>query len=100
EQGARGMTAAWHAKGPEYPGEVVEIEYEIESNGDASYEIDILTDKGEIKLEVDPPPAKSSKTIRRKFTRSARNDPDTPLFPGEAPNPKHNRPGLSWNPLS
>lgn len=36
-----------------HPGEVVEAEYEIESNGDASYEFDIMTDKGEIKLEVD-----------------------------------------------
>jgi uncharacterized membrane protein YkoI len=36
-----------------HPGEVVEVEYEIESNGDASYEFDILTDKGEIKMEVD-----------------------------------------------
>jgi uncharacterized membrane protein YkoI len=36
-----------------HPGEVVEVEYEIESNGDASYEFDIMTDKGEIKLEVD-----------------------------------------------
>ncbi len=34
-------------------GEVVEVEYEIESNGNASYEFDIKTDKGEIKLEVD-----------------------------------------------
>jgi uncharacterized membrane protein YkoI len=34
-------------------GEVVEVEYEIESNGDASYEFDIKTDKGEVKLEVD-----------------------------------------------
>jgi uncharacterized membrane protein YkoI len=36
-----------------HPGEVVEVEYEIESNGDASYEFDIMTDKGEIKMEVD-----------------------------------------------
>lgn len=34
-------------------GEIVEVEYEIESNGDASYEFDIKTDKGEVKLEVD-----------------------------------------------
>lgn len=34
-------------------GEVIEVEYEIESNGDASYEFDIKTDKGEVKLEVD-----------------------------------------------
>jgi len=31
----------------------VETEYEIESDGNASYEFDIKTDKGEIKLEVD-----------------------------------------------
>jgi len=36
-----------------HPGEVVEVEYEIESNGDASYEFDIMTDKGEVKMEVD-----------------------------------------------
>ncbi|WP_045226038.1 PepSY domain-containing protein [Methyloterricola oryzae] len=36
-----------------HPGEVVETEFEIESNGDASYEFDIKTDKGEVKLEVD-----------------------------------------------
>lgn len=35
------------------PGEIVEVEYEIESNGNASYEFDIKTDKGEVKLEVD-----------------------------------------------
>ena len=31
----------------------MEAEYEIESDGRASYEFDIKTDKGEIKLEVD-----------------------------------------------
>jgi uncharacterized membrane protein YkoI len=36
-----------------HPGQVAEVEYEIESNGDASYEFDIMTDKGEVKLEVD-----------------------------------------------
>lgn len=36
-----------------HPGEVVEVEYEIEPDGSASYELDIQTDKGEIKLEVD-----------------------------------------------
>ena len=37
-----------------HPGEVAEVEYEIESDGNASYEFDIQTaDKGEIKLEVD-----------------------------------------------
>lgn len=36
-----------------HPGEIVETEYEIESDGNASYEFDIKTDKGEIKLEVD-----------------------------------------------
>ena len=36
-----------------YPGKIVETEYEIESNGDASYEFDIETDKGEVKMEVD-----------------------------------------------
>jgi uncharacterized membrane protein YkoI len=30
-----------------YPGIVQEVEYEIEENGDASYEIDIINDKGE-----------------------------------------------------
>ncbi|MFI3119516.1 MAG: PepSY domain-containing protein [Methylococcaceae bacterium] len=37
-----------------HAGEVVQVEYEIESDGSASYEFDIKTaDKGEIKLEVD-----------------------------------------------
>ncbi len=37
-----------------YPGEIVEIEYEIEGNGDASYEFDIKAKDGkEVKLEVD-----------------------------------------------
>lgn len=36
------------------PGEIVETEYEIESNGAASYEFDIKTPAGgEVKLEVD-----------------------------------------------
>jgi len=36
-----------------YPGIVQEVEYEIEENGDASYEIDIINDKGEeTKVEV------------------------------------------------
>lgn len=37
-----------------YPGVIEEIEYEIEENGDASYEFDIVNDKGvETKVEVD-----------------------------------------------
>ncbi len=37
-----------------YPGIVKEVEYEIEENGDASYEFDIVNDKGvETKVEVD-----------------------------------------------
>lgn len=37
-----------------HPGEVVEVEYELESDGKASYEIDILeADKEEVKVEVD-----------------------------------------------
>jgi uncharacterized membrane protein YkoI len=37
-----------------HPGEVVEVEYEIESDGAASYEFDIRTPAGqEVKLEVD-----------------------------------------------
>jgi uncharacterized membrane protein YkoI len=36
-----------------HPGTVTEVEYEIEADGGASYEIDIQTAKGEIKLEVD-----------------------------------------------
>ena len=36
-----------------HPGTVQEVEYEIEDNGDASYEIDIVNDKGlETKVEV------------------------------------------------
>ena len=37
-----------------HPGEVVELEYEIEADGAASYEFDIKTKEGkEIKVEVD-----------------------------------------------
>jgi uncharacterized membrane protein YkoI len=37
-----------------YPGRVVEVEYELESDGKASYEIDILqADNDEVKVEVD-----------------------------------------------
>jgi uncharacterized membrane protein YkoI len=37
-----------------YPGVVKEIEYEIEENGDATYEFDIVNNKGvETKVEVD-----------------------------------------------
>lgn len=37
-----------------YPGRVVEVEYELESDGKASYEIDILQkDNDEVKVEVD-----------------------------------------------
>jgi len=37
-----------------YPGVIEEIEYEIEANGDASYEFDIVNSKGlETKVEVD-----------------------------------------------
>ncbi|MEY3288524.1 MAG: hypothetical protein RLZZ419_766 [Pseudomonadota bacterium] len=36
-----------------YPGTVKEVEYEIEANSDASYELDIVNDKGsETKVEV------------------------------------------------
>ena len=38
----------------QYPGEIKEIEYEIESDGAASYEVDIVSKDGkEIKVEVD-----------------------------------------------
>jgi uncharacterized membrane protein YkoI len=44
-----------------YPGKVQEVEYEIEANGDASYELDIVNDKKiETKVEVD---AKNGKII-------------------------------------
>jgi uncharacterized membrane protein YkoI len=37
-----------------YPGTIEEVEYEIEANGDASYEMDVLTEAGtEFKIEVD-----------------------------------------------
>jgi uncharacterized membrane protein YkoI len=37
-----------------YPGTVKEVEYEIEANGDATYEIDVVDDKGtQWKVEVD-----------------------------------------------
>ena len=37
-----------------YPGEIEEVEYELESNGDPTYEIDLVTSDGtEFKIEVD-----------------------------------------------
>jgi len=37
-----------------YPGTIVEVEFEIEENGDPSYEIDVVNDNGkEFKVEVD-----------------------------------------------
>jgi uncharacterized membrane protein YkoI len=37
-----------------YPGEIEEVEYEIEANGDASYEMDVVMEDGtEFKVEVD-----------------------------------------------
>ena len=36
-----------------FPGDVVETEYEIEPDGAASYEFDIKTKDGEVKVEVD-----------------------------------------------
>jgi uncharacterized membrane protein YkoI len=37
-----------------YPGEIEEVEYEIEANGDASYEMDVVSGNGtEFKVEVD-----------------------------------------------
>lgn len=48
EQEAKATALAAH------PGTVVEVEYELESNGKASYEIDILqADKDEVKVEID-----------------------------------------------
>jgi uncharacterized membrane protein YkoI len=48
EEQARATALAAH------PGRVVEVEYEIESDGKASYEIDILQkDNDEVKVEVD-----------------------------------------------
>jgi uncharacterized membrane protein YkoI len=37
-----------------YPGRIVEVEYELESDGKASYEIDVLqADQDEVKVEID-----------------------------------------------
>lgn len=36
-----------------FPGEVERVEYEIESDGKASYEFDIKTKKGDMRVEVD-----------------------------------------------
>jgi len=48
EEQARATALAAH------PGRIVEVEYEIESDGKASYEIDILeADNEEVKVEVD-----------------------------------------------
>lgn len=43
-----------------YPGEVEYVEYEIESNGLLSYEFDIKTAKGDVRVEVD---AESGKIV-------------------------------------
>lgn len=48
EEQARATALAAH------PGRVVEVEYELESNGKASYEIDVLqADGDEVKVEID-----------------------------------------------
>ena len=50
------------------PGKVVELEFEIESNGNASYEYDILTSEGvEMKLEVDAATGKIVEQGEREF---------------------------------
>ena len=37
-----------------YPGTIKEVEYEIETNGDSTYEVDVVDDEGtEWKVEVD-----------------------------------------------
>jgi uncharacterized membrane protein YkoI len=43
-----------------FPGEIIEVEYEIESDGAASYEFDIKTKDGEVKVEVDATTGKIS----------------------------------------
>lgn len=48
EEQARATALAAH------PGRIVEVEYELESDGKASYEIDVLeADKEEVKVEID-----------------------------------------------
>lgn len=48
EQEARDIALALH------PGKIVEVEYEIEANGNSSYEFDIETSQGfEVKIEID-----------------------------------------------
>ncbi|WP_297811928.1 PepSY domain-containing protein [uncultured Methylophaga sp.] len=48
EQEARDIALALH------PGKIVEVEYEIEANGNSSYEFDIETSQGfEMKIEID-----------------------------------------------
>lgn len=48
EEQARATALAAH------PGRIVEVEYELESDGKASYEIDVLdADKDEVKIEID-----------------------------------------------
>jgi len=45
----------------------VEVEYEIESNGDASYEINIMMIKGEMKLVVDAATGKNVEDNQKEY---------------------------------
>ena len=44
----------------QHPGEIERVEYEIEADGGVSYEFDVKTDKGDMRVEVD---AESGKIV-------------------------------------
>lgn len=47
-----------------HPGEVERVEYEIESDGGVSYEFDIKSDKGDMRVEVDAETGKITEVSR------------------------------------
>ena len=47
-----------------HPGEIERVEYEIEADGRASYEFDIKTDKGDMRVEVDAESGKVTEVSR------------------------------------
>lgn len=49
------------------PGTIQEVEYEVEENGASSYEFDIISDKGETKVEVDAATGKIIETASEEW---------------------------------
>lgn len=63
-----GLDAAIKTALEKFPGTVEEVEYEIESNGEATYEIDIRDEHGrETKVEVDAATGKIIESAREKW---------------------------------